>query len=173
MVTYLFTTYHSHWLSFMDTHCRLHTAPRPFVSWEEKLYGYLSPHAVNCVRLCFWRCLWLFLWRYFAASALQWIVNGAASAFVRLYVWKNIFALMFGQPFVKRFALCYRTVVCPISVSLSVTLVYCGQTVGWIEMKLGTEVGLGPGHIRLDGDPAPSPPQKEHSPQFSTNVCCR
>jgi len=29
-------------------------------------------------------------------------------------------------PFVKRFALCYRTVVC-----LSVTLVYCGQTVGW------------------------------------------
>ena len=37
---------------------------------------------------------------------------------------------------------------------LSVTLVYCGQTVGWINMKLGTEVGLGPGHIVLDGDPA-------------------
>jgi len=30
-------------------------------------------------------------------------------------------------------------------------------------MKLGTEVGLGPGHIALDGDPAPapSPPQKK------------
>jgi len=36
---------------------------------------------------------------------------------------------------------------------LSVTLVYCGQTVGWIKMKLGMEVGLGPDHIVLDGDP--------------------
>jgi len=27
---------------------------------------------------------------------------------------------------------------------LSVTLVYCGQTVGWITMKLGMQVGLGP-----------------------------
>ena len=43
--------------------------------------------------------------------------------------------------------------VCPV---LSVTLVYCGQTIGWIEMKLGMQVGLGPGHIVLDGDPAPS-----------------
>jgi len=30
-------------------------------------------------------------------------------------------------------------------------------------MKLGTQVGLGPGHIVLDGDPAPPPP-KGHSP---------
>jgi len=30
-------------------------------------------------------------------------------------------------------------------------------------MKLGMEVGLGPGHIVLDGDPAPPPP-KGHSP---------
>jgi len=29
-------------------------------------------------------------------------------------------------------------------------------------MKLGIEVGLGPGHIVLDGDPAA--PQKGHSP---------
>jgi len=42
-------------------------------------------------------------------------------------------------------------------VGLSVTLVYCGQTVGRIKMKLGTEVGLGPGHTVLDGDPAPPP----------------
>ena len=27
--------------------------------------------------------------------------------------------------------------------------------VGWIRMPLGTEVGLGPGDIVLDGDPAP------------------
>jgi len=61
-----------------------------------------------------------------------------------------------GLPFVKRFALSYRTVVC-----LSVTLVYCGNTVGWIRMPLGLEVGLGPGHIALDGDPAH--PSKGHS----------
>jgi len=35
---------------------------------------------------------------------------------------------------------------------LSVMLVYCGQTATWIEMPLGIEVGLGPGHIMLDGD---------------------
>jgi len=34
-------------------------------------------------------------------------------------------------------------------------MVYCGQTAGWIKMPLGTEVGLGPGVIVLDGDPAP------------------
>jgi len=33
--------------------------------------------------------------------------------------------------------------------------VYCGQTVGRINMKLGMQVGLGPGHIVLGGDPAP------------------
>jgi len=42
-------------------------------------------------------------------------------------------------------------------------LVYCGQTVGWIKMKLGMQAGLGPGHIVLDGDSAP-PPQKEVEP---------
>ena len=89
-------------------------------------------------------------------------------------------------------------VIRPLSV-LSVTLVYCGQMVGWIryasalatlctqlplpqrgtatpilahisccqtagciKMKLGMEVGLGPGHIVLDGDPAP--PKTGHSP---------
>jgi len=33
--------------------------------------------------------------------------------------------------------------------------VCCGQTAGWIKIPLGTEVGLGPGEIVLDGDPAP------------------
>jgi len=36
-------------------------------------------------------------------------------------------------------------------------------------MPLGTEVGLGPGDIVLDIDPAPP---KGHSPQFSAHVCC-
>jgi len=38
-------------------------------------------------------------------------------------------------------------------------------------MKRSTQVGLGPGHIVLDGDPAPPPP-KVHSPQFSAHICC-
>ena len=54
-----------------------------------------------------------------------------------------------GQPFVKRFALCYGSVVC-LSV-LSVTFVHCGQTAGRIQMKHGMQVGLGPGHIVLGG----------------------
>jgi len=37
--------------------------------------------------------------------------------------------------------------VCPVCLSL--TFVHCGQTVGRIKMKLGTQVGLGPGHIVL------------------------
>jgi len=38
--------------------------------------------------------------------------------------------------------------------------VYCGQTAGWIKIPLGMEVGLDPGHIMLDGDPAPRPPKQ-------------
>jgi len=39
-------------------------------------------------------------------------------------------------------------------------------------MKLGTQVGLGPGHIMLDGDPAP-PPQRGRGgdPQFLAHIC--
>jgi len=44
----------------------------------------------------------------------------------------------------------------PLSV-LSVT-VYGGQTVGWIKMKFGMQVGLSPGHTVLDGDPPPLTP---------------
>jgi len=32
--------------------------------------------------------------------------------------------------------------------------VHCDQMAGWIKVALGTEVGLGPRHIVLDGDPA-------------------
>jgi len=73
--------------------------------------------------------------------------------------------LVFGRPFIKQFALCYGTVVC--LVCLSVTLVHCGQTVGWIKIPLGMEVGLGPGQIVLDGDPALQGAQQPH---FSTRL---
>jgi len=50
--------------------------------------------------------------------------------------------------------------------------VYCRQTAGWITMPLGVEVGLAPGHIVLDGDPALPPQKRGHSPQFSAYVYC-
>ena len=53
---------------------------------------------------------------------------------------------------------------------LTVMLMYCGLTVGWVKMKLGMEVGLGPGDIVLEGDPAPLP-QRGTAPQFSAHVC--
>jgi len=69
-------------------------------------------------------------------------------------------ASSFWATLCKRFTLCYRTVVC-----LSVLFcLYCGQMVGWIKMKLGTQVGLGPGHIVLDWDPALPSPKREQSP---------
>jgi len=43
---------------------------------------------------------------------------------------------------------------CHVVSCQSVTLVYCGQTAGWIKMPHGMEVGLGPGGIVFDGDPA-------------------
>jgi len=56
-----------------------------------------------------------------------------------------------------------RCPVCPVC--LSVTLVYCGLTVGWIKMKLGMLVDVDPGHIVLDGDSAPLP-QRGTAPNF-------
>ena len=67
------------------------------------------------------------------------------SRMVRAYSKTTFPTFVFGRPFVKWFALCYPTVVC-----LSVTLVYCDQTVGWMHMPLGTEVDLGPDDIVLD-----------------------
>jgi len=58
-----------------------------------------------------------------------------------------------------------RCAVC-LSVCLSVcpsvcNVGYCGETVGWIKVKLGLKAGLDPGHIALDGEPAPPPQKKE------------
>ena len=75
--------------------------------------------------------------------------NHVAERLIR-FIW-----LIFERPFVKRFVVCYRTVVLSCLSCLSVTLVYCSQTIGQIKMKLGLPAGLGPGHIVLDGDPAP------------------
>jgi len=49
---------------------------------------------------------------------------------------------------------------------LSVTLVYCGQKVRWIKMKLGMQVGLAPGHTVLDEEPATPSPKGHNLPNF-------
>ena len=49
--------------------------------------------------------------------------------------------------------------------------VYYRQMAGWIKIALGMELGFGPGHSVLDGDPAPFP-KKEQSPQFSAHFYC-
>ena len=53
-----------------------------------------------------------------------------------------------------------------LPVRLSVTLVYCGQTVGWIKMPLGMEVGIDPSDTVLDGDPAPPQKGTQQLPTF-------
>ena len=62
---------------------------------------------------------------------------------------------------------CLSSLVCPV----------CDVGVlspnGWtIKTKLGMQVGLGPGHIVLDGDLAPPPPKGHSLPQFAVNICC-
>jgi len=44
--------------------------------------------------------------------------------------------------------------------------VYCDQTAEWMKTPLGTEVGLGPSHIVLDGDPAPARKGHNSPPLF-------
>jgi len=58
------------------------------------------------------------------------------------------------------------------SVCLSVTLVHCGQTVRWVKIKLGMQVGLSPGQIVLDRDPAPTPTERgTAAPTYEIYVC--
>ena len=76
--------------------------------------------------------------------------------------------IIFGRPFVKRFALCYDRCLSVCLYCLSVTLVYCDQTVGLIKMKLGLQVGLGPVHVVLDGDPA----KGGGASKFSAHIYC-
>jgi len=86
-----------------------------------------------------------------------------------------VYQTLFGRPLVKRFALCYPSVVClccAVLSCLSVTLMYCGQTVEPIKMKMGKQVGLCPVHIVLGGDRALPPPKGHSLSEFSAHTCC-
>jgi len=69
----------------------------------------------------------------------------------------------FGGPFVKRVRSPHAIGPLSLLSCLSLALVYSGQTVGWIKMKLGTEVDLGPGNIVLDGARSP---KRRTAPNF-------
>ena len=74
-----------------------------------------------------------------------------------------MFIAVFGRPLQVTVRPMLWTILLSI---LSVTLVYCGQTVGWIRMPLDTEEGLGPGDIVLDGHPAPLTERGTAAPNF-------
>ena len=73
---------------------------------------------------------------------------------------------IFGRSFVKWFTLCHQNIVCPVWPLPSVMLLYCRQTAGWIKMPFGTEVGLCPFHMVLDGNPSPPKGAQQCPPLF-------
>jgi len=58
-----------------------------------------------------------------------------------------------------------------LSLILSVMLVYYGQTVRWIKMPLGTEVGHGTDDTVVDGDPAPQRKGAQQPPLLAHVYC--
>ena len=82
----------------------------------------------------------------------------------------SIGSALFGRPFVKRFALCYRSVVC-LSV-LSVCDVRALWPNGWMDQDETWRAGRPrpwPHCVRWGPT---SPPPKGHSPQCSAHICC-
>ena len=132
----------------------LHQLRETFYQYENyhipsKRYGFICT-----IRLNFWRTI------------------------IRLNIAKSVFSSFLGD-FHRFWATVCETVrpmlsdrclSCPVLSVLFAPLVYCGPTVGRIKMKLGVQVGLGPGHTVLSGDPAP-PPQGGIAPQFSAHIC--
>ena len=84
----------------------------------------------------------------------------------RFSFWATVCKTVRPMPSDRCLSVCLS--VCP---ALSVTLVYCGQTVRQIKMKLRVQVGLGLGQIVLDGDPAPLP-KGGRALQFLADICC-
>ena len=81
----------------------------------------------------------------------------------------SIGSAVFGRPFLKRFALCYQTVVC-LSCPVCNVGVLCPN--GWMDEDKTWLAGRPrpwPHCVRW-GPRSPSP--KVHSPQFSSHICC-
>ena len=104
--------------------------------------------------------------------ALNQLEECRAANGVNLMMFLTISCRFLGDMFIKLFALWYQTYQSVCLSCLSGTLVYCGQTVGWIQMKFGVQVGLGPCHIVPDGDPASLPRKGDRAPQFLAHFYC-
>ena len=84
--------------------------------------------------------------------------------------------LLFGRPFVKRFALCYWSVVCPVCLSVCpVCIVRALWPSGWTDQDETWYAGRPrpwPHCVRWGPSYPASPSPKGHSPQFWPHVCC-
>ena len=105
--------------------------------------------------------IWLVMYHHYSANVfkfpfLQWCRVSDFWPATRQSFWATVCKTVCPM-------LSVRCLSCPV---LSVTFVHCCQTVGWIKMKLGMQVGLGPGNIVLGGDPAPPPLKGTAAPNF-------
>jgi len=99
------------------------------------------------------------------AAVLKWLQGHSKSLLLVLFDRPHVF----GWQFVKRFALCYRTVVsCPVCPVCDIGVL---RPNSWTDQDETWHAGsLGPGRVRLGPR---SPSQKGHSPpQFSAYICC-
>jgi len=78
-------------------------------------------------------------------------------------------SIILGRPSVKRFALRYQTVVCPV---LSVGDVDVLWPNGWMDQDATTWYGDRPRARPHCVRWGPSPPKSAQFPQFSAHVCC-
>ena len=80
--------------------------------------------------------------------------------------------LVFGRPFVKRFALCYWTVVCLSCLFCPVCNVGVSWPNGWMDQDETWRAGRPrPWSHCVRWEPSSLSP-KGHSPQFSAHICC-
>jgi len=94
------------------------------------------------------------------------VTGGGSVHFRGLRVSVRIGLILFGRPFVKRFALCYRTDVLSVC-SVGNVGVLCPN--GWMDQDATwhTEVGLGSGDIVLDGNLFPPPRKGAQQPSHT------
>ena len=124
-----------------------------------------------------------FLRKELCSFACCWIVKNSVEQMIRNSALTAPIATIFNSysPVLRTVEFCFaadfygrsaqqmRTLYCCPVVFFSFFLCLFSAIADW--MPLGTEVGLGPGHIVLDGDPAP-PKKGAQPPQFSGHVYC-
>jgi len=127
---------------------RWHQPAHSLATWP-KQRQFTALFSCSCPRLCKDVCILSASGRVFGTyeDALEYVrkreeeSNNKYVTVKRIKRGKNICcqwtqrAMHVGRPFVKRFALCYRTVVCPVSVCLSVchVLSVCDVGVLWTD----------------------------------------